>query len=100
MNSARLARKWQEAGGDFARMAESLNDELIDDLATKADLRATEATLRSETADLRADIQELRQELHTETATKQRCTVTRCLTNSLSYRTELLGCCTVVPHTR
>jgi hypothetical protein len=56
MNSARLARRWQEAGGDFARMAEALNEEIEDEIATKADLQATEARLETKIEGVRADL--------------------------------------------
>ena len=56
MNSARLARRWQEAGGDFAKMAEALNEEIEDEIATKADLRATEARLEAKMEGVRADL--------------------------------------------
>ena len=53
MNSARPARRWREADGDFSRMAEALNDEIDEDLkdedfAIRADLRAEIAALRAE----------------------------------------------------
>jgi F0F1-type ATP synthase membrane subunit b/b' len=70
MNSARLARRWQEAGGDYAQMAEALNDEITVELATKSDLRALESALKTEIAELsaefRTEIADLRTELRTE----------------------------------
>lgn len=33
MNTARLARKWNEAAGDFGRMAEALGEEIDDPAA-------------------------------------------------------------------
>ena len=33
MNTARLARKWQDAGGDYGRMAEALGEEIDDPAA-------------------------------------------------------------------
>jgi hypothetical protein len=56
MNSARLARRWQEAGGDFARMAEALNEEIENEIATKVDLQATEARLETKIEGVRADL--------------------------------------------
>jgi predicted nucleic acid-binding Zn-ribbon protein len=56
MNSARLARKWREAGGDFNRMAEDLSDELTESLATKNDLAALRAELKAEMEGLRAEL--------------------------------------------
>jgi uncharacterized protein YheU (UPF0270 family) len=57
MNSARLARRWQEAGGDFARMAEALNEEIEGEIATKTDVRATETSLEAKIEGVRADLQ-------------------------------------------
>jgi chromosome segregation ATPase len=65
MNSARLARKWREAGGDFGRMAEDLSDELSDSLATRNDLDTLRAELRTEMEGLRADFRALRAEFDT-----------------------------------
>ncbi len=63
MNGARIARRWPEAGGDYGQMAEALNDELTEELATKSDLRALEGALKSEIAGLRT---EFRAEVGTE----------------------------------
>jgi hypothetical protein len=59
MNAARLARRWQEAAGDPARMAEALVDEINDPatgLVTRDFLRAELAQLRGEIAQLRGEI--------------------------------------------
>ena len=56
MNAARLTRRWQEAAGDPARMAEALVDEINDPatgLVTRDFLRAELAQLRGEIAQLR-----------------------------------------------
>ncbi len=59
MNAARLARRWQEAAGDPARMAEALVDEINDPatgLVTRDFLRAELAQVREEIATLRGDL--------------------------------------------
>ncbi len=56
MNSAPLARRRQEAGGDYAQMAEALNDEITVELATKSDLRALEGALKTEITELRTEL--------------------------------------------
>jgi hypothetical protein len=59
MNAARLTRRWQEAAGDPARMAEALVDEINDPstgLVTRDFLRAELAQLRGEIAQLRGEI--------------------------------------------
>jgi membrane-bound ClpP family serine protease len=66
MNSARLARRWQEAGGDFARMAEALNEEIEDEIATKFDLQTTEARLETKIEGVRADLQATEARLETK----------------------------------
>jgi hypothetical protein len=76
MNAARLARRWQEAAGDPARMAEALVDE-IDDPATglvsRDFLRAELTQVRQEIAtlggDLRQEMASLRGDLRHEMAT-------------------------------
>ena len=85
MNSARLARRWREAGGDYEQMAEALNDEITVELATKSDLRALEAALNSEIAEVRTEIAELRTELRTEIADLR----TELRTEIAAVRTEL-----------
>lgn len=55
-DSARLARRWQEAGGDFARMAEALNEEIVDEIATNVDLQVTEARLETKIEAVRGDL--------------------------------------------
>jgi hypothetical protein len=63
MNAARLARRWQEAAGDPARMAEALVDEINDPatgLVTRDFLRAELAQLRGE---MSASIAQLRSEV-------------------------------------
>jgi hypothetical protein len=82
VNAARLTRRWQEAAGDPARMAEALVDEINDPatgLVTRDFLRAELAQvreemaalrgeLRSEMADLRSEIVGVRGELRSEIA--------------------------------
>jgi poly-gamma-glutamate capsule biosynthesis protein CapA/YwtB (metallophosphatase superfamily) len=70
VNAARLTRRWQEAAGDPARMAEALVDEIDDPatgLVTRDFLRAELAQIRQEMAqlrtELRQDIAQLRQEI-------------------------------------
>ena len=51
MNTARLARKWAESAGDYARMAEALGEEIDDpaaDLVTRdyLDMRLAELERR------------------------------------------------------
>jgi hypothetical protein len=56
MNAARLTRRWQEAAGDPARMAEALVDEINDratGLVSRDFLRAGLAQVRKEIAALR-----------------------------------------------
>ncbi len=65
MNSARVARKWREAGGDFGRMAEDLSDELTESLATRSDLDPVRAELKAEMEGLRADFRALRADFNT-----------------------------------
>ena len=64
MNAARLTRRWQEAAGDPALMAEALCDE-IDDPATGL---VSRDFLRAELAEVREEIVALRGELRTEIA--------------------------------
>ncbi len=64
MNAARLTRRWQEAAGDPARMAEALVDE-IDDPATGL---VSRDFLRAELAQVREEIVTLRGELSSEIA--------------------------------
>ncbi len=64
MNAARLTRRWQEAAGDPARMAEALCDE-IDDAASGL---VTRDFLRAELAQVREEIATLRDELRAEIA--------------------------------
>ena len=73
MNAARLARRWQEAAGDPARMAEALVDEINDPatgLVTRDFLRAELAQVRQEMTTLRGELREemaaLRSELRQE----------------------------------
>ena len=68
MNSARLARKWREAGGDFGRMAEDLSDEMNVNLATKEDLNLLRIELKSEMEALRADFATHRAEVRSDVA--------------------------------
>jgi len=70
MNAARLTRRWQEAAGDPARMAEALIDEINDPatgLVTRDFLRAELADVRQEIGQLRHDVAqeigEVRQEI-------------------------------------
>ena len=59
MNAARLTRRWQEAAGDPARMAEALVDEIEDPatgLVTRDFLRAELAQVRGEIAQLRGEL--------------------------------------------
>jgi len=73
------------AGGDYAQMAEALNDEITVELATKSDLRALEAALNGEFAEVRTEIVELRTELRTEIAELR----TELRTDIADVRTEL-----------
>jgi len=68
MNSARLARRWREAGGNCEQMAEALNDEITGELATKSDLRAVESAVISAIADVRSELRTGITELRTEIA--------------------------------
>jgi phage shock protein A len=66
MNSARLARRWQEAEGDFARTAKALNEEIEDEIATKADLQASGIRLETRIESVRADLQATEARLETK----------------------------------
>ncbi len=75
MNAARLTRRWQEAAGDPARMAEALVDEIDDPaagLVSRDFLRAELAQVREEIATLRGELSSgiagLRGELSSEIA--------------------------------
>ena len=57
LNTARLAERWREAGGDPVRMAAALGEELAEEdnrIVTKSDLLATEAKLQTAMAELEA----------------------------------------------